>query len=221
LLASGPPARSDCEGACGGPGFQHREREVVVPPSGNGRKCPRLEDVRPCDAPPCPKDALTDFMADCGLADPRGFLGDAERKLRSSCDDSSRSYSLSLISLDFFTLSLFLLLPLFFLSLFILLARSQVLFVRLSCPSWSYLHTTIPALLLPRIYPPTPLPTPPYLHPTLPLLYPPPYPHPKARRTWPRRPWALPIRRTCSNSTATTSRSSASRFPRMRCFFFV
>ena len=64
--------RSDCEGGCGGSGFQHRERDVLSPPTGNGRKCPSLEEVRPCDTPPCPKDRLVDFMTDCGLADPRG-----------------------------------------------------------------------------------------------------------------------------------------------------
>lgn len=67
--------RSDCEGGCGGSGFQHRERDVLSPPTGNGRKCPSLEEVRPCETPPCPKDRLADFMAECGLADPRGMQG--------------------------------------------------------------------------------------------------------------------------------------------------
>jgi len=67
-----PIIRSDCEGGCGGSGFQHREREVLSPPTGNSRKCPALEEVRPCETPPCPKDSLVDFMTDCGLVDPRG-----------------------------------------------------------------------------------------------------------------------------------------------------
>jgi len=37
---------SDCEGPCGGSGFQHRLREVLAPKTGGGRKCPALEEVR-------------------------------------------------------------------------------------------------------------------------------------------------------------------------------
>jgi len=68
-------AWSECEGPCGTQGFRHRDREIFVPQSGKGRKCPTLEEVKPCETSACPKDPLTDFMRECGLTD---FVGVAE-----------------------------------------------------------------------------------------------------------------------------------------------